>query len=313
VVATAGHVVFDDGTLSYVTGLQWLFERDAGTYDPVPQIPQGFYVFDGYATQRTAEGTPGQSTVASQNLDVAALYFLADAGRGGYAGYLASDSTDNEFLTSSKLKMVVGYPVNGIPSANQGRMFATSPFNVTFTRVPGTDSSNNPYRVYTTTDITSAGGNSGGPICVLYDNGSYYPAAIYLGGSAQTSVRAIDSKVVDLFGRAQVSGDGGGNQVGGGIIQVNTPISGAIFTAAALKVNLSPNNAVTNGAMWSLSPTDVPFSSGFERDNLNPVGAYTVYFAVSNNYPNGRSTLDSNSDLLRGNDPAAEPNRTGRQ
>jgi hypothetical protein len=284
VVATAGHVVFDDGTLSYVTGLQWLFQRDAGTYDPVPQIPQGFYVFDGYAAQRTTENTPGQSTVASQNLDVAALYFPADAGRGGYAGYLASDSTDNEFLTSSKLKMVVGYPVNGIPSANQGRMFATSPFNVTFTRVPGTDSSNNPYRVYTTTDITSAGGNSGGPICVLYDNGSYYPAAIYLGGSAQTSVRAIDSKAVDLFGRAEVSGDGGGNQVGGGIIQVNTPISGAIFSAAALTVNLSPNNAVTGGAMWSLSPTDVPFSSGFERDNLNPVGNYTVYFSPATGF-----------------------------
>src|SRR5205814_3958114 len=61
VVATAGHVVFDDGTLSYVTGLQWLFERSAGTYDPVLQIPQGFYVFDGYAAQRSAENTPGQS------------------------------------------------------------------------------------------------------------------------------------------------------------------------------------------------------------------------------------------------------------
>jgi uncharacterized repeat protein (TIGR03803 family) len=284
VVATAGHVVFDDGTLSYVTGLQWLFQRDAGTYDPVPQIPQGFYVFDGYAAQRTAENTPGQSTVASQNLDVAALYFLADAGRGGYAGFLASDSTDNEFLVSSKLKMVVGYPVDGIPSVNLGRMFATSPFNVTFTRVPGNDSNNNPYRVYTTQDITSAGGNSGGPICVLYDNGNYYPAAIYLGGSAQTSVRAIDSKVVDLFGRAEVSGDGGGNQVGGGIIQVNTPISGAIFQAAALKVNLAPDTAVNGGAMWSLSLTDVPFPNGFERDNLNSVGTYTLYFAPATGF-----------------------------
>jgi uncharacterized repeat protein (TIGR03803 family) len=288
VVATAGHVVFDEGTtlatypttgqFTWATGLQWLLQRDAGSYDPVPQIPRGFYVFDGYAAQRVAENTPGQSTVASQNLDVAAMYFLEDAGRGGYAGYLASDSTDNEFLTSSKLKMVVGYPVDGIPSAQQGRMFATSPFNVTFTRVPGLDANNNPYRVYTTQDITSAGGNSGGPICVLYDNGSYYPAAIYLGGSAQTSVRAIDSKVVDLFGRAQVSGDGGGNQVGGGIIQVNTPISGGNFSAAALKVNLSPNNAVTGGAMWRLSPTDVPFPDGFQRDNLNPSGNYTVYF-----------------------------------
>ena len=46
VVATAAHVVFDDGSLSsgqlsYVTGLQWLFQREAGTYEPVPMVPQG--------------------------------------------------------------------------------------------------------------------------------------------------------------------------------------------------------------------------------------------------------------------------------
>src|ERR1041384_7303639 len=175
--------------------------------------------------------------------------------------------------------MVVGYPVNGIPSADQGRMFATSPFNVTFSRVPGTDSSNNPYRVYTTSDITSAGGNSGGPICVLYDNGSYYPAAIYLGGSAQTSVRAIDDKVVDLFGRAEVSGDGGGNQVGGGIIQVDTPSSRGTFSTAGLKVFLTPKTAATGGATWSLTATGVPFHSGDERDNLNPNGTYSLYFS----------------------------------
>jgi hypothetical protein len=86
VVATAAHVVFDDGTLSYVSSLQWLFQRDRGTYEPTPQIPRGFYVFDGYATQRTTEATPGVSTPQSQNLDTAALYFLEDAGRGGYGG-----------------------------------------------------------------------------------------------------------------------------------------------------------------------------------------------------------------------------------
>ena len=102
VVATAAHVVFDDGTLSYVTGLQWFFQRDAGVYQPTPQIPRGFYVFDGYATQRTAEHTPGVSSPASQNLDVAAMYFMADAGRGGSSGFLASDSstTSSWFLPS---------------------------------------------------------------------------------------------------------------------------------------------------------------------------------------------------------------------
>ena len=36
--------------------------------------------------------------------------------------------------------------------------------------------------------------------------------------------------------------------------------------------------------MWSLSPTDVPFASGFERDNLNPVGTYTVYFSPATGF-----------------------------
>ena len=44
VVATAAHVVWDDGTLSAATGLQWLFQRDKGTCEPKPQIPRGLYV-----------------------------------------------------------------------------------------------------------------------------------------------------------------------------------------------------------------------------------------------------------------------------
>ena len=248
VVATAGHVVFDDGSLNYVTGLQWIFERSAGTYDPVPQTPQGFYVFDGYAAQRIEEDTPGVSSPASQNLDVAALYFLASAGGGGYSGYLASDAVTNEFLTSSDLMMLVGYPVDGITAANQGQMYATPAVNASFSQVPGTDSSGNPYRIYTTSSLTSVGGNSGGPLCVQYTDGNYYPAAIYLGGSAQTVVRSIDSAVVDLFNRAQVSGDGGANNTGGGIVQVNTPLSGSTFTTASLTVNIVGSSTAT----WAL-------------------------------------------------------------
>ena len=253
VVATAGHVVFDDGSLNYVTGLQWIFERSEGTYDPVPQTPQGFYVFDGYAAHRIAEGTPGVSSPASQNLDVAALYFLASAGGGGYSGYLASDAVTNEFLippqpSQPNSAILVGYPVDGITAANQGQMYATPAVNAVFSQVPGSDSSGNPYRVYTTSSLTSVGGNSGGPLCIQYTDGNYYPAAIYLGGSAQTVVRSIDSAVVDLFNRAQVSGDGGANNTGGGIVQVNTPLSGSALTTASLTVNIAGSSTAT----WAL-------------------------------------------------------------
>src|SRR4029453_9260485 len=182
VVATAGHVVFDDGKLAPATGLQWLFQRDRGTHEPKPQVPRGYYLFDGYSAQRTSDASPGESSAQSQNLDVAALYFLEDAGRGGFGGYLASDTTDNEWLISSRMKMLVGYPVDGISAANQGRMHATAAANLNFQRVPGEFAPGKPFRTFTTTQITSSGGNSGGPLCVQYDDGKYFPAAIYLGG-----------------------------------------------------------------------------------------------------------------------------------
>jgi hypothetical protein len=261
VVATAGHVIFDDGSLNYATGLQWLFQRSAGTYEPAPQIPQGSYVMSGYATQRELENTPGISSPTSQNLDAAAIYFLTDAGNGGYSGYLASDAFTNEFLTSSNNKMLVGYPVDGITAANQGQMFATPPVTAAFAQDTGLDTSTNPntsgtpLQVYTTSALTSVGGNSGGPLCVQYTDGNYYPAAIYLGGSAQTSVRAIDSNVIALFTSAEISGNGGANNVGGGITQVNTTISSTQFAPALLQVNLTGGGGNSTWALGSTTST----------------------------------------------------------
>ena len=59
VVLTAGHVVFDDGTLSPAVGLEWMHQRDRGAFEPAPQEPRGYYLFTGYAAQREAEDTPG--------------------------------------------------------------------------------------------------------------------------------------------------------------------------------------------------------------------------------------------------------------
>jgi len=278
VVATAGHVVFDDGTFSYVTGLQWLFQREAGTYEPVPQVPRGFYVFDGYAAQREAENTPGVSSPASQNLDVAALYFLAEAGGGGASGYLASDAFTNEFLLplnqSTPTVTLVGYPVDGIAANQQGQMFATPATTATFTQ--DFDSNGNPYQVYTTSSLSSAGGNSGGPLCVLNTDGNYYPAAIYLGGSAQTVVRSIDSTVIDLFTRAETSGNGGANHTGGGITQVSTTILADSLLISGVTVNFASGSPT--GAGWSLAPTDPPLVGGTTLDSLTP-GNYTIYAA----------------------------------
>jgi hypothetical protein len=247
VVATAGHVVWDDITLSAVTGLQWNFQRDRGRFEPHPQIPRGFYLFDGYAAARAAPGViPGEGTPESQTLDAAAIYFLEDAGRGGFAGFLASDLPGNEFLLSAAAKILAGYPVDGIALLDQGRMHATPPMNVTFTQGFG--------RTYITSDIHGTGGVSGGPLYVRYQGGTYYPAAIYLGGSAQMVVRAIDSQVIELFNRAEISGGGGSNNTGGGITHTSVTGTLNITQPGSLRVFIEPAAALTAGAGWRLAP-----------------------------------------------------------
>ncbi len=276
VVATAGHVVWDDGTLSAAQGLQWLFQRHRGTYEPKPISPRGFYLFDGYAAQRVLDNSPGDSSPQSQHLDVAAMYFNEDAGRGGYGGFLASDLAQNEFLISSAQKMLVGYPVDGIASGSQGRMHATAPANVLFTAAFG--------RTFTTTGIRSSGGNSGGPLCVQFEGGNYYPAAIYLGGSNQTVVRAIDSSVIDLFNRAEVSGNGGGNQTGGGITHTSVSTFGSAANPGAIKVLIEPAGAITAGAGWRLSPETSYRQSGAQKSGLN-AGNYVLQLPTVAGYP----------------------------
>ncbi len=271
VVATAGHVVFDDGTLSAVGGIQWLFQRHSGTYEPKPLVPRGYYIFDGYAAQRELEGTPGSSTPVSQNLDAASIYFLADAGRGGFGGFLASDATDNEFILSPALKTLVGYPVDGISTSNQGRMHATPPSNISFTRSIG--------KTYTSTDIRSSGGMSGGPLCIGLEDGTYFPAAIYLGGSGQTVVRAIDSQVIDLFNRAEVSGDGGNNNTGGGITHSSFSALGSPTQPGAIEVTIQPAAARDAGAGWRLKPETSYRSGGSRKSGLTP-GTYSLQLST---------------------------------
>ncbi len=267
VVATAAHVVFDDGTLSAATGLQWLFQRERGTYEPVPQIPRGSYILSGYSAQRIADATPGTSSVAAQNLDVASVWFYEqDAGRGGSGGYLASDSTDNEWLISPRLKTIVGYPLDGISAANQGRIHATPPINATFGHANA--------RVYLTDNITSRGGNSGGPVCVQYDDGRYFPAAIYLGGTTQTRVRAIDSDVITLFDSAEESSTTGENSTNGGSTQTNNSLGST--PSGTLTVTIEPQAAHTAGAGWRIG-SGAFLTSGQSKPYLS-AGNYTVTF-----------------------------------
>ena len=104
VVLTAGHMVFNDATLSFAQNAYWFFQEYAGTYNPPAQIPAGWYVFSGYAAARTNDNSPGVESPASQDQDVAALYFLGDAGRGGASGYLVSETNGTEWFAGGGLE-----------------------------------------------------------------------------------------------------------------------------------------------------------------------------------------------------------------
>src|SRR5205823_9588244 len=170
VVLTAAHLVFNDQTLSYVSRAHWFFRRDAGVSEPLPQAARSFYVLSGYAAQRTndlASGYfPEQSTPPSRNLDVAALYFLLPVAGGGHGGYLPSDAVPNTWLTSTALKMLVGYPVDGSQfgdaSIVPGKIYQTDPqpypLSIATDTVPAQQ------QVYTAPWSLTYPGNSGGPL-----------------------------------------------------------------------------------------------------------------------------------------------------
>ena len=85
-----------------------------------------------------------------------------------------------------------------------------------------------------------------------YQGGSYYPAGIYLGGAAQTVVRAIDSDVLNLFTRAEASANGGGNSTGGGATGTNAAQTTETTTRGYVSASLSG----TTGGGWQVKNVD---------------------------------------------------------
>ena len=279
VVLTAAHVVYDDNKFDFAKQVRWFFQRYKGFHEPKGEKPRGWYVSDSYSSQRKLENTPGVSSPRAKNVDVAALYFTGPAGRGGFGGYLASDADNNEWLVTGasgpRLKMLVGYPIDNIADADHGKLHATGVAPINFTQVF--------QRVYKTTEIKSYGGNSGGPLCVEY-NGRYYPAAIYLGGSGQLDVRAIDSLVVDLINRAEISGNGGENNTSGGVITFAPVLTDTVTGFGYLTVQMEPPSAVISGAGWRI----VGGNPAFVRSAVSNLplvdGDYNLEFADASGY-----------------------------
>jgi hypothetical protein len=271
VVLTAAHVVFNDASLSYVDGARWFFQRQAGVYEPPSQEPRGWYVFGGYATQRTNDMSPGVSTLESRSRDVAALYFLETAtsanlpGRGCYSGFLVSTPGQEWLTMTARHKLLTGYPLEAPGVAFPGRLYTSSQSPFTFQRDGG--GSTDP--VYYTTDIISAPGNSGGPLCVRFDDNRFYPAGVYLGGTTRSYVRAIDASVVDLINRAEVSANGGPNNTGGGVIRIGQSAGAqAGLCDGSLSITLEPRGAWEVGAAWRVKSSRLGTITSWTSNSL---------------------------------------------
>jgi len=223
-VLTAAHVVFDASALAWAGNVRWFFQRHNDEYEPIPQTPRVTIALSGYAAARTNDLlnglSAGDSSLESRNLDVAVLSFDDSAddtrlpGRGGQGGYLVSDPLATDWLAAPALKLLLGYPVDQIVGADKGKLHQVGPGSFQFDTV-----TNQVYRSY---DLKSYPGNSGGPLCVLATNSAgqpfFLPAAVFLGGSGQTIVRAIDRDVVDLINQSETASAAGGNSTGGGVV-----------------------------------------------------------------------------------------------
>lgn len=246
VVLTAGHVLLDSRTLGPAKRVRWHFQRQRGVYEPRPQIPRGWNLYAGYAAQRTNDGVHFPSTPLSQNLDAAAMFFTEPAGRGGYSGYLASTNSPNEWLSGTEDKVITGYPIDGIPSLDQGKIHETPQRRVRLTKVAGLTEGH----LYSSSELLSYPGNSGGPLSVLY-SGKFYPAAIFVASDAdRIYLRALDHKIVQMINSAELSGRYGTNATGGGVPKPPAPHEEVPDEIGSIQVTVVPTEAIDAGAGW---------------------------------------------------------------
>lgn len=267
VVLTAAHALFDDNTLSHATDIRWHHQAQKGHYQPAATdasdltgelntaglrvhksaiIPRGVIILSGYAERRSQDpyaGT-GSSTPDSQNLDLAVAYFGKDVARGGRAGILHS-TIPGHWLTASSQKTLVGYTHDDALEDNLGKMHASAPADIPFTRYHE--------RVWHSFELLAGGGVSGGPLFIRPNTGDqpWRQAAIYLGGTDRGIFRELDQDAVDLIDAAsRLAGDD--NNTGGGITHTNIAYQGS-NGYGILKVVIEPQKARDDGARWGLT------------------------------------------------------------
>jgi hypothetical protein len=231
----------------------WSFQHYAGTYEPIPQIPRGWYVLSGYAAQRQADNAPGSQTPQSAELDVAAMFFSSPVACGGFGGYLVSDANTNWLLTSRQ-KVTAGYPISVVAATNQGKLFATASTNLAFAQVYS--------NVFSSTSLSGYPGMEGAPLFVQADDGNYYTAGVYLGPSPLTNqflVRALDAQSADLINRGELSGS---SRLSVPLMDRLHPRDSSVMTSNVNPLSFSAYLTQVMPGIWELLPATIEVDTG---------------------------------------------------
>ncbi len=293
VVLTAAHALFDDLTLSHAVDVRWHHQAQKDHYLPAakePQelsgemnavgarvhtssiVPRGLLILSGYAERRRQDPHVGTGTPESQNLDVAAAFFGKEVARGGRAGILCIDGAlpPGHWLNFEAVKTLVGYAHDDAAEENLGKIHASAPADIAFTRAYE--------RVWHSFELRAGGGVSGGPLFIREDaTGIWRQTAIYLGGADRGIFRELDKEAADLITAAGILA-GDDNNTGGGITHSNVT-NFAHSGQGALRVVIEPAAAHSAGAGWKIVGLDDHLSgsrlSGTESNGLDPK-LYTI-------------------------------------
>ena len=185
-------------------------------------------------------------------------------------------SGNDKPLLSHQNKMLVGYPLNPDKLDDWGKLHASTRFVEAFSNVSE--------QVFRTKAVQSYPGNSGGPLYVQHsEDGKFYPAAIYLGGSGETLVRVIDEDVVRYINYAEAARKGDDST--GSPPGVPEPPGTRVPSKGTLSMTISPPNA-----RWR--PVDaantkgkiIGFFVGSQAIELPAGSAYNIEFSDTSGY-----------------------------
>jgi len=247
VVLTAAHVVWDEARGQVAQNLRW-FSTLHGPIRAEAAHAAWHTLITNYIIVRSnylaLGGTNAFSTPASRARDIALLYFDQSSSRGGYGGYLLSETESSIWLTGVTIRCSSAIPTG--PGVQRGKftklckitsLSKVSAGSVCHARCPGLPRQQRR------------------PVYVQHLNTVYYPAAVYLGSSENRSyVRAIDSNIVRLINLAAALAvsEEATNELDPFFLNIRLTTNSSGTQLRKLFVAISPPAATANGARWGL-------------------------------------------------------------